>query len=355
MRRMSTPDSTQRLEALARSRRFISYALVRALEPNVASVAEAYARRCGLNDPYLHIVQRAEAEAITSGTAAPLVSFKPFSDAFMERQRTRTIAGRMGEALRRAPMGVAINVTTTGSADAEWANFDHPVRVSSMAFESVTLPTTSLDTIIVVTKELARSAAPGSIGVIERDLLNATARAEDAKLLSSEDAIDQLRPAGLLNGLDAIGGGSPGSVEDDLAALVAAVRDGEPEAPYFVTSQHGALFLTQQRSADATPVFPNVRLTDSGDIWGIPLLISPAAESKLVLIDAAAILYADAGVVLDRSEVASLQLSDSPVSGAASTVSLFQTNSIALKATHWVHWQKADDAVAYMDLAVGSP
>ena len=61
-----------------------------------------------------------------------------------------------------------------------------------------------------------------------------------------------------------------------------------------------------------------------------------------------------ANVVVDASREASLQMSDSP-SDLDSTdnvtmVSMFQTNSVALRAERWINWKlRRDDAVAVID------
>jgi hypothetical protein len=49
-------------------------------------------------------------------------------------------------------------------------------------------------------------------------------------------------------------------------------------------------------------------------------------------------------------------MDDGPADGPGSLVSLWQVNSMALKAVRYVHWIKGfADSVAYIELAVGSP
>jgi hypothetical protein len=76
-----------------------------------------------------------------------------------------------------------------------------------------------------------------------------------------------------LFGLSETGGGSPDSIEDDVAELIRAVRLGEAMAPFFVASKYGALFLAQQRDAGGNRLFPNINLRSGGDILGIPLIL----------------------------------------------------------------------------------
>ena len=163
------------------------------------------------------------------------------------------------------------------------------------------------------------------------------------------------RPASILDGVSALGGGSPSGLEDDVEALVKAVRGGEAEAPVFIASLSGALYLATARSENGERLFPDVTLL-GGELLGAPLLIASAAGSKLIFMDGAALWYSDGGVELDRATDAAFQFSDTPSADAANTVSLWQTNTIAFKAIQYVSWRLADaTAIAYIELPVGSP
>jgi hypothetical protein len=179
--------------------------------------------------------------------------------------------------------------------------------------------------------------------------------AEDRELVSAEAAVAQVRPAGLLYGLSAVGAGSPASLEDDIVALWEAVSDAEPIAPYFVLSQRGALYLASLRH-DGVPRFPNVTVT-GGSITGVPVVISRAAANLLMLIDAGKIAVADSGLDVAPSTETAVLMDDQP-STPSNLVSIWQTDSIALRFTRWLNWGLAgDDAVAYLELTdlAGSP
>jgi hypothetical protein len=59
----------------------------------------------------------------------------------------------------------------------------------------------------------------------------------------------------------------------------------------------------------------------------------------MVLIDAAAIAADSDVVMVDVSTEATLQMDSQPSAGAQNQVSLFQTNSAALKATRWYGYE----------------
>ncbi len=89
-----------------------------------------------------------------------------------------------------------------------------------------------------------------------------------------------------------------------------------------------------------------------GTLEGIPVIVSQyahtvAAGNMLIAANAKMIALADDDVVtVEASREASLEMSDAPVGSADGTqaavalVSMFQTNSIALRAERFINWKK---------------
>ena len=86
----------------------------------------------------------------------------------------------------------------------------------------------------------------------------------------------------------------------------------------------------------------------------------------MIAVNASDIFLSDDGqVTIDMSREASLEMLDNPTNNSAtstatSAVSMWQTNSIALRAERFINWAKRRaDAVAYMDDvnwgSIGSP
>jgi hypothetical protein len=110
-----------------------------------------------------------------------------------------------------------------------------------------------------------------------------------------------------------------------------------------------------------------------GTLMGIPVIASQYAQDAsggagnlVVLVNASDIFLADDGAVtVDVSTEASLQMSNSPTGNSAtatavSLVSMFQTNSIALRAERFINWKRRrTSSVAFIDDvnwgSVGSP
>jgi HK97 family phage major capsid protein len=363
---MEGMDATQTFEQKARSNAFMHAGIVKALYsgqgPDVAR--EMLEQRLGRHNPWLPAAQKSIIPAATpAGWGSVVAEPSVLADAFIARLRPRTVLGQMGEAARRVPFDRSVGVTTSGST-AEWAGSGRPLTVSAMAFDRKTLPVRKMGVVSVVANELLRESAadPIVLNTIEGDLIVASAEGQDGTFLSTEAEIAGVQPPGLLYGVSAIvSGGSPDVIEAAVEELIRSVRGAEAEAPFFVTSRWGALHLATRRDIDGERIFPNVNLATGGDIFGIPLLLSKGAEHRLILIDAAAIAYADAGVEIGRSSQTALQMVDDPTNasdtGTATTLlSLFQSDSTALKAVRFVNWTKGyADAASYIELAAGSP
>ena len=87
-----------------------------------------------------------------------------------------------------------------------------------------------------------------------------------------------------------------------------------------------------------------------GSWFGLPVLTSAGvpvdtgADTYAILIDGGEIMVADDGIELDVSTQASVQMSSTPASPATSTVSLWQSDITALRATRFINYCRRRDA-----------
>jgi hypothetical protein len=150
---------------------------------------------------------------------------------------------------------------------------------------------------------------------------------------------------------------------DDVAALLAAISGGAASRPFLVLGAAAARTL----AFSDEQVFADVRLVGVGSVAGVPQVTTsaPALSNFAIAVDADGIVVADGGIELDQAEYGALQMQDDPTVAssdlasppspvATSLVSLFQTNSIVLKATRFLGWARPDDAIAFLDFS-GSP
>jgi hypothetical protein len=119
-----------------------------------------------------------------------------------------------------------------------------------------------------------------------------------------------------------------------------------------------ATFLAGLRDTGVR-VFENITAL-GGTLEGIPVITSSnvptSADSPndhmIILLDAAEILLADAGITFDVSEQATVQMSttpDSPANASTELVSLWQHDLLGILCTRYVHWaRRRDGCCAYV-------
>ena len=115
----------------------------------------------------------------------------------------------------------------------------------------------------------------------------------------------------------------------------------------FIMSPANALSLSFRTNLDGSPEFPGIgdqRRQLQGPARSSPATPPARTSSRL---QPRLILYADdGGVTIDASREASLQMDSAPASPADATtvyVSLWQTNSVGLRAERFVNWKRVGD------------
>ena len=132
---------------------------------------------------------------------------------------------------------------------------------------------------------------------------------------------------------------------------------GEPE------KRDTAACIGLARDAAGSFAFPDAGPA-GGSILGLPLLTtrhSPRDSSggQLALIDGSGIAVADHGVGLARSTDATIEAdteptgaTDTPVAQSAHPVSLFQTDTVAVKGWTYANWERERDCATYISGAI---
>jgi HK97 family phage major capsid protein len=341
-------DLTSQYESHSKASAFVQFAIAKALafEYSVEPV-EIFQQRWP-HSKHLATIQKA---AVSGGTTdnwgAPLTPLPGYSSAFLELVRPASILGRM-QGIRRVPFRVKFARQTSG-ASAGWVGEFRPIPVGKLGFSLETFEYSKVAGLVVISKELARSSDPAAEGLIQRDLVAAVAQFTDEQFLDPTLAGTDAHPASVTNGTVAVpSSGSDGAaIEVDLKAVVAAIQGAGVQflAPYFIMKPSTALHLATLKGTDGERVFPNVNVM-GGDIWGIPVLVSANAGNQITLIDAAELLLAEGDVELAVTEEAALQMDSDPEDGAVQRVSLFQTNSIGLRALRTIRWRMRNPAAA---------
>lgn len=314
------------------------------------------------------IEKTAVAGGLTSNSAfaGALVQYQDLANDFIEFLRPKTIIGRL-PGLRKVPFKVRVK-RQTGGATASWVGEGKPKPLSNSAFDTVTLDFTKLAAISVLTDEVIRLSTPGADMLVRDDLANAVIQTMDSDFIDpANSGTSNVKPASITNGVSPIvaaGTNTQAGVAADVLGVFAPWINAniDPSGGAWIMTPTTALALSLMENSLGQRIFPGVDI-NGGFFQGLPVVTSQAAglvgasdgSHIVVLVHAPSIMLADDGqVAVDVSREASLQMSDAPTNQAsdgtgASLVSMFQTNSVAIRAERWINWTKArSQAVQYL-------
>lgn len=318
-------------------------------------------------------VQKANVNAGTtqdSTWAAPLVQYQDFANDFVEFLRPQTILGKFGAGnvpgLRRVPFNIRVPKQTSGGA-ANWVGEGKPKPLTKFDFGTDTLPWAKVAAIAVITEELARFSSPAAEGLVRDALRDAIIGRLDLDFIDpGKAAVANVSPASITNGVAGISstGSDAASIRRDIRNLWAPfiTANISPTQAVYIMTATTALALSLMENDLGTPLYPGMTI-NGGTLKGVPVIVSEyldntagSAGGIVVLANASDIWLADDGEVsIDSSREASLQMDDSPTNTAdtgaeQSLVSMWQTNSIAIKAERYIYWKlRRSAAVSWLD------
>lgn len=324
-----------------------------------------------------HIMRQIKA-AIPAATtthadwASALMDPTNLAGEFIEFLRPATIIGRLN--LRNIPFNVRMIEQTQGGVG-YWVGQGAPKPLTAFGYAPVTLGPTKVAAIVVLTEESVRLSTP-NLDMLARDGLRdaLVARIDQDLLNPAEAGVANIQPASLTNGLTALtsAGTSADNIRTDIANLVQVLRGANLRGPIVLVMPDSlATAAAFMANSLGQPEFPDLT-SEGGSIRGIRVITSEylanqsGAGNMVVAIAEREVFLADDGSVrIDASGEASLEMLDNPTNNSATPtpttmVSMFQTDSIALRAERWINWLKRrDDAVAYIDDvnwgSIGSP
>ncbi|MBA2547310.1 MAG: hypothetical protein H0V16_02485 [Burkholderiaceae bacterium] len=204
---------------------------------------------------------------------------------------------------------------------------------------------------LVATKETLRAAEQSGASLerwLSAQLAVGAYRAEDRSMLDSSFALS------LTFGLTPIAstGTTVNALDVDLNGLFGTFT-GDLRTAVLVVSPAVALHLGLLRSSGPA-AFPGIGI-NGGQLAGVRVLVSSGADngatSMAVLISPSLLQIWRGPVNLEASRQGSLQMDTAPTQTsltptASTTVSMFQTNSVALQASIWGGWTAGAGAVA---------
>jgi HK97 family phage major capsid protein/HK97 family phage prohead protease len=323
--------------------------------------------------------------AVAAGTtthalwAGPLVDPTNLTSEFLEFLRPQTIIGKFGRngvpALRSVPFNIRVTGRSTGGTG-YWVGQGAAKPLTAWEFNAQTLAFTKVAAIAVITQELARFSAPSAEMLVRDGLRDVCVERIDIDFVDPGNAgVANVQPASITNGVTALSsaGTTADNVRTDIISLVAAfiTANVDPSGLVIIMPNTLALALSILVNSLGQPEFPGMTM-NGGVLSGIPVITSQHAANAsgagnlVIAVNTRDVFLADDNeVTIDASTEASLEMDNAPTQSSATptettVVSMFQTNSIALRAERFINWAKMrTSAVVYMDDvnwgSVGSP
>lgn len=294
----------------------------------------------------------------SSGGGSNLVYNQNLQGEFIDLVRPLTILGRL-PGLRRVPFNIRVGAQSSGSTG-YWAGEGKPIPVSRLGTSEVTLGMAKAVGMLVTTAELMRASSPAAEILLRDDLVKTNVTFVDQQFIQPDyAAVANVSPASITNGVTptAASGTALTNVKQDIQTLVKSfVTNGVPLSGLcWVMHANLALSISMMENAVGARQWPDLTIT-GGTFAGLPAIASESAcqagsvvageGQLLVLVNTNEILLADDGEAdIQASTEASIQMLDNPTNDsvtptATTMVSMFQTDSVALRAVRFINWAK---------------
>lgn len=297
--------------------------------------------------------------AVTATTTSDQAQGSPAAFDFAEYIRPQTILGKLA-GLRRVPSRTRLIAAVAGST-AYWSGEAQPRPISRVTFEGETLEPLAVVALLVCTMELLRASSPSAESTLTRDLAAAAVAAMDLAFIDPSNAGSAgVKPASITNGVTPLTstGSSLAQIDSDLDRMISALSTAgsDLELAAWVMRPRTALYLARLRGTGGALAHPGMT-AKGGVLLGLPVVTSAHVpvevgspgdgDTSITLLDPSQILVADddEGSV-QMSDKGAVQMESEPGGGAQSLVSLWQSDSAALKAVRYANWKRCRDGMA---------
>jgi len=314
--------------------------------------------------PDVHLALKAAvsgADSTTATWATEIAYAQNVATEFIEYLRPRTLLGRI-QGWRSVPFNVRVGGQDSGSTG-YWVGQGKGITPSEGTTTSVSLGITKCAGLMVITKELAMLSTPSAEMMVRNDLARECQRTADIALIDPNNGGQtNIKPASLTYAATARQASGT-----DYAAFKA---DWKAITTNFYSANiplDGAVIIMKEELAEALSLmvtslgvqqFQQMTPT-GGTLLGRPVFVSQAADATgspdwdnmLILLQPNEVFLADDGTAtVEASDQVSVHMDDATTQSSTATatntsvVSMFQTESIAIKAVRHVNWTKARSA-----------
>jgi hypothetical protein len=185
-----------------------------------------------------------------------------------------------------------------------------------------------------------------------------------AALVASNDRsfVDPTVSSSVMNGASSFNGTGTGvaEIDADMRSLVDSVAGADHPGAAFLMTKRSATFLSLVRGSGGGAAYPQIT-PQGGFLIGLPVLITSAmgspgspVSSFIGLINPSEIFFADGGVAITASKSATIEMTSTPsgdardgTQGVTSLVSMFQSDSVAVKAVMESAWYARSGSAAF--------
>ena len=311
----------------------------------------------GDRDPHIaQMIVKANISAVNTTTDAALFGNEAGVADYVEYLRNQTILGKFGQggipALRRVPFYYPVVTQATGGT-AYWVAEGSAKPMTKPTWTRTELTPLTIAGLAAATLQALKFSSPDADRALRDDLTAAVVEAIDTAFIDPANSGSAgAKPASISNGIT----GTATSVGGDAAAIR---QDAKTAMGVFVAAKNpltsGVWIMSGTNALGASTLvnplgqdeFPDLNV-NGGVFMGLPVIVSQGAGDTVTLVNASDIWLADeGGVNVDMSTDASLQMVDNPTgtsTGAdpveATLVSMFQTNSVAIRVEKFINWAR---------------
>ena len=320
--------------------------------------------KSGLVENLLQPMHKGEISAVQKATvnagttqdatwAGPLLAYNTFAGDFITYLRPQTLVGRL-PGLRAVPFNTHINGQTSGGTG-YWVGEGAPKPLTKFDYTRIYIPFTKVAGITVISDELVRFSTPSAEAMVRDGLRDALVERMDVDFIDpAHAAVANVSPASMLNGLTPLtpSGSTYATFVADIVRLWSTplAANMPVQSAVYVMDSLTALRIANMRTQLGEMAYPDMSLA-GGTLGGVPVVVSNyvphnTAGGIIALLFTSEIYLADDGdVTVDASNEASLQMIDNPTNNSATgtpqtLVSMFQTDSTAIRAHRFVYWAK---------------
>ncbi len=316
--------------------------------------------RWGKTNPRLVEVIKADVAGLGSGSGeagAELVSQDSWMGDFQKYLYARTVYNQLP--LREIPANVTIK-GQDGTATGYWVGESKAIPVSKADFSDVTLTPLKVAALSVISKELLRDSSPSAEMLVRDDLVEASAQRIDTTFISNSAAVSGSTPAGILNNIAATAsaGTDGASVINDIKEMLYRFQTANNSGGiWHVMSTTLATSLQLLRNALDQYEFPTITET-GGTLLGRPVVTGENVNANYHVMLKPSDIYriGMGGVETYISDQASIEMAnnpaqdtDTPTAATGKVVSMFQTESVAIKVLQSINFaRRRESAVAWI-------